>query len=98
MYKKLKIMKPLELQNTTIVALEAVTNVNSVAKNSRFTGSEFTLGNVVFERNDGVFFENVVFDGNEWRPFLRFSTNIIELSNMNKKNACPILVKTFKIK
>jgi hypothetical protein len=91
-------MNPLQLANTIILAVEAHTAVNGKSNVSRFTNKEFKLGNVIHERYDGIFFENVNFENNEWRPFLRFETNHIELSNMTKKNACPIIITQYEPK
>jgi hypothetical protein len=91
-------MNPAELQGQTILALEAKTLVNGKKNVSRFTNEEFILGSIIFERYDGVFFENISFENSEWRPFFRFETNQIELSNMTKKNACPITISQYEPK
>ena len=91
-------MNPATLQNQTILAVEAKTSVNSKENVSRFTNQEFVLGSIIYERNDGVFFENISFENSEWRPFLRFETNSIELSNMTKKNACDIIIRQYETK
>lgn len=85
------------LQGQTILAVEAKTSVNGKKNISRFTNQEFVLGSIIFERNDGVFFQNISFENSEWRPFLRFETNAIELSNMSKKNACEIIINQYNI-
>ena len=86
-----------ELQNKTILALDATTRVNSVSKKSRFTNQKFNLGSIVYEREDVVFFENISFENCEWRPLFRFETGKIELDNMTKKNACTITINNFKL-
>jgi hypothetical protein len=85
------------LQGKTILALEAKTLVNSKQNVSRFTNQKFTLGSIIYERYDGLFFENIKFENCEWRPFLRFETNMIELDNMTKRKACTIIVKKYQI-
>lgn len=91
-------MKAQALQGKTIVVVEAKTSNNSMSKKSRFTNQEFVLGSIIYERYDGVFFENIVFENCEWRPFLRFETNTFDLDNMSKKNACTLIVKQYHIK
>ena len=91
-------MNPTTLQGQTILAVEAKTLVNGKDNVSRFTNQEFVLGSIIFERYDGVFFENISFEGSEWRPFFRFETNCFELSNLSKKNACDIIVKQYEPK
>lgn len=90
-------MTTLTLQNQTILAVEAKTLVNGKKNISRFTNQKFCLGKIVYERNDGIFFENISFENSQWRPFLRFETNAIELSNMSKKNACDIIINQYNI-
>jgi len=84
------------LQGKKIVVVEAKTCNNSMSKKSRFTNQEFVLGSIIYERYDGVFFENIVFENCEWRPFLRFENNTIDLDNMNKKNAATIIIKKYE--
>lgn len=84
------------LQGQKITALESKTLVGGKNNVSRFTNQEFVLGSIIFERNDGIFFENISFENCEWRPFLRFETNSFELSNMTKKNACTIIISQYK--
>jgi len=91
-----KVTNPTELQGKVILVVEAKTSVNGKHNVSRFTGNEFVLGNIVFERNDGIFFENITFENSEWRPFYRFETNHFELSNMSKKNACEIIITNYE--
>jgi hypothetical protein len=79
-------MNPETLQQQVILAVKAKTITNSKENVSRFTNKEFKLGNIIHSRYDGVFFENIQFEGAEWRPFFRFKTNEIELSNMTKKS------------
>jgi len=91
-------MNPSTLQGQTILAVEAKTLVNGKKNVSRFTNQEFVLGSIIFERNDGIFFENIAFENSEWRPFFRFETNTFELSNVSKKNVCPIIVNQYEPK
>ena len=91
-------MNPATLQNQTILALDCKTLTNSKNNVSRFTNKEFRLGSIIHERYDGVFFENISFENSEWRPFFRFKSNSIELSNMTKKNACAILIRKYEPK
>ena len=88
-------MNTTTLQGQTILAVEAKTMVSGKKNISRFTNQKFVLGSIVYERNDGVFFENISFENAQWRPFLRFETNAIELSNMSKKNACDIIINQY---
>jgi hypothetical protein len=85
------------LANQTIVVIDAITNVNSKSFGSRILDSEFKLGSVVFERNDGVFFENISFEDCIWSVFFRFESNTIELTNTNNKKASTITIKKFQI-
>jgi len=95
---KTNTMNTATLQGQTILAVEAITLVNSKHNVSRFTNQEFLLGSIIFERYDGVFFENIVFENCEWRPFFRFKTNSFEFNNMTKKNACTIIVNQYEPK
>ena len=90
-------MNSSKLQGQTILAVEARTLVSGKNNISRFTNQEFTLGSIVYERNDGVFFENISFENAQWRPFLRFENNSFELSNISKKNACDIIINKYQI-
>ena len=78
-------MNPTELANKIILAVEAHTSVNSRSKKSRFQLMEFRTGQITYQRNDGIFFENFQFDGAEWLIFYRFETNNFELTSPNKK-------------
>ena len=95
---KTNTMNTATLQGQTILAVEAKTLVNGKNNVSRFTNQEFVLGSIIYERNDGVFFENISFENSEWRPFFRFETNSFELSNMTKKNSCTIIVNQYEPK
>ena len=91
-------MNPTKLANTVILAVAAETLVNGKPNTSRFTNEEFRLGNIVFEREDGIFFENILFENDEWRPFFRFETNNFELSNMNNEKSCGIVITQYEPK
>jgi hypothetical protein len=82
---------------TKILVKKAITVVNSKSKNSRIDNTELTFGSVIFERHDGLFYENIFFEGAEWRPFLHFSTNIIELDNMYNRKSCTIKILDYQI-
>jgi len=81
--------------NTMIKVLEAITNVNSVSKNSRITGMFLYIGNVVYKRSDGIFFENIKINENNFRPFYDFKTKEIFLDCVNNKKAKNIIIKQF---
>jgi hypothetical protein len=84
-----------DLQNKTIVILDAKTEVNSNSKKSRFINSEINLGKIVYVREDGVFFENVIIEKNYWRPFLRFENNNIELQNISNSKSKSITITKY---
>jgi hypothetical protein len=83
------------LENTTIRILEAKTMVNSTSTTSRLEGQEIKLGKIVFAREDGVFFENIIMENSEWRPFLRFDNNEIDLDNVKNSKSKSILIKKY---
>lgn len=84
------------LQGKELLITNSVTKVNSTSKKSRLTNEKIKLGAIVFERDDGVFFDNITFENAEWRPFYRNNTGFIELQNMNNKKACEIIVNEYK--
>lgn len=83
------------LENRTIKILEAKTMVNSTSTTSRLEGQEIKLGKIVFAREDGVFFENIIMENSEWRPFLRFDNNEIDLDNVKNSKSKSILIKKY---
>ena len=91
-------MNPTKLSNSIILITEAVTCINGKTNKSRVTGKEIALGNIIFERNDGLFFENVIIGSEEFRPFFRFENGTFELSPIGDKKKCSITVKNFEPK
>ena len=89
--KQIEIMKA----NTTITILEAVTNVNSISKKSRIENASLFIGEEIFKREDGVFFENVNIDGKDFRPFYEFKNNQITLDCVSNPRVKSITVKKF---
>jgi hypothetical protein len=83
------------LENKTIKILEAKTEVNTVSNKSRLQNTEITFGTVIFKREDGLFFENIIIENNEWRPFLRFENNNIELQNITNRKAKTITITKY---
>jgi hypothetical protein len=81
--------------NTTITILEAVTNVNSISKKSRIENTSLFIGNEVYKREDGIFFENVNIDGKEFRPFYEFKNNQITLDCISSSRVKSITIKKF---
>lgn len=81
--------------NTTITILEAVTNVNSISKKSRIENTSLFIGNEVYKREDGIFFENVNIDGKEFRPFYEFKNNQITLDCISSSRVKSIIIKKF---
>jgi hypothetical protein len=81
--------------NTTIHILSAVTHTNSTSKLSRITGTQIALGAIVFDRVDGIFFENIIIGEKTFRPFYDFKTGRVELSPSDKKQKT-ITVTEFK--
>jgi hypothetical protein len=81
--------------NTTITILEAVTNVNSISKKSRIENTSLFIGNEVYKREDGIFFENVNIDGKEFRPFYEFKNNQITLYCISSSRVKSITIKKF---
>lgn len=86
------------LQSKNILIIDAQTNVNSVSKKSRMTGQEFLMGKIIFERNDGMFFDNVTIKGELFRPFFRFASSKLELSPVGNNKKSLITINTLKIK
>jgi hypothetical protein len=89
-------MKNTDLENTMVEVLNATTQVNSMSKSSRITGSKIKIGAIIHKRNDGTFYENIEIEGQQWRPFLRKDTNNIELSNMENIRAKSITINFYK--
>ena len=86
------------LENKTIILLDVVTNANSISKKSRLLNKEITLGEIVYTREDGCFFENILIDGQIWRPFLLFSNNTIDLDCISNSRNKTITIKKYNIK
>jgi len=91
-------MNPTILANTIILITEANTCINSKTNKSRITNKEIALGNIIFERNDGLFFENAIINGEEFRPFFRFENGTFELSPVGNKNKCSIIITNYEPK
>jgi hypothetical protein len=90
------------LENKQILVVNAITRVNSVSKKSRITNQIISMGPIVFERiegtmNDGAFFGPFVLDGKEWRAFLRFSSNTIELDQFKSSRSKSISIQEFQV-
>ena len=83
--------------NVLIKVLEAVTRTNSVSKNSRIVGNFLTIGNEVYKREDGVFYENIYIDLKEFRPFYEFASNEITLECVSNNRVKTIIIKKFTI-
>jgi hypothetical protein len=86
-----------ELENKQILIVNAITNVNSECKKSRITNQIISLGPIVFERNDGVFFGPFLLEGKEWRGFYRFSNNVLEIDEFKNTKSKSISIKEFKV-
>jgi hypothetical protein len=84
------------LENKTIEILKATTRVNSTSKKSRIEGMSITFGKVIFSREDGLFFENLLIDGILYRPFLSLETNCIELDNTSNSRSKTIIIREYK--
>lgn len=89
------------LENKQIFVINAITHVNSESKKSRITNQIISLGSIVFERNDGVFFEPFTLEGKQWRAFYRFNRGdnyygleIDQIGNIRSKS---ISIKEFKV-
>lgn len=81
--------------NTTIEILKAITKVNSISKNSRITGTFLNIGNEVYKREDGIFFDYVKINENNFRPFYNFATKEIFLDCINNNKVKSITIKKF---
>lgn len=85
------------LENKQILVVNAITRVNSESKKSRITNQIISLGSIVFERNDGVFFEPFTLEGKEWRAFYRFSSDTLEIDQFRNSKSKSISIQEFKV-
>lgn len=89
------------LENKQILVINAITRVNSESKKSRITNQIISLGSIVFERYDGVFFEPFTLEGKQWRAFYRFSNGFnsygLEIDQIGNIRSKSISIKEFKI-
>jgi hypothetical protein len=90
------------MQNSTIKIVKAITKTNSVAKNSRVTGTEIYIGKAVYSRLDGfqddaIFYENILIGGKLFRPMLYTKQNIIILDCVNSSRTKSIDILVFEI-
>lgn len=75
---------------------EAVTNVNGQSKTSRLTKDTLYINALIFEREDGNFY-NGTNDGEAFRIFHRFATDNLELDVLplhNKNKSITITNRT----
>ncbi len=86
------------MENICLLIKEAVTTTNSKSNNSRLVNQKIYLTNVIFKREDGHFYENIIFENCEWRPFLRLENGFIELQNMSNKKSNLIIIKKYEEK
>ncbi len=78
-----------------IKVIEATTNVNGKRNTSFITGFHIMIGEIIGERNDGIFYENIVIENNEYRPFFRLENNTIELQCMTNDKKPSIVITDF---
>jgi hypothetical protein len=78
-----------------IQVLEAVTQVNSKSQKSRIEGMVFHIGDVVFPREDGLFYENILIEGKEFRPFYEFASQEFTLDCVVNRLSKTITIKKF---
>lgn len=85
------------LENKTIKILESNTEVFTAKNTSRINSFTFDLKNIIADYGDRVFFENVIINGESFRPMLYTKENTFLLENAFKKRSKTIVVKKYEI-
>ena len=85
------------LENKTIKILESNTEVFTAKNVSRVNGFTFELKNVIADYGDRIFFNDVVINGESFRPMLYTKQNTFLLDKVSNKKSKSISVNKYEI-